>query len=190
MTRARAAGIVSAMNNTLTGAVAAAGTALAFLSLSIIHATHGSFDDQLTTTVDYLNDVSFTIALLCLSAALVALRRGRRNPRWALEGAVAGALLVAVGVAAGLVLGHSPSWFAAVGVPGNLLLLVNTIRIAIAMWREREWPRWVAVGIGLTVPCGVVLAEIGTSAVLALVWAYVAGRMLAPQPWGKGLTPA
>lgn len=168
-------------SNALTGALAAAAAAVAFLVLAVIHATHGSFDDQLTNTTDYLNDASFTVALLGIATGLTVLRAGRPDPRWALEGAVLGAVLVAIGVGAGLALGHSPSWFAAVGVPGNLLLLVNTIRLARAICRENEWPRWVAIGIGLTVPCGVILAEFGSSAILAIVWAYVAGRLAAPR---------
>ncbi len=182
MTRPGSAGIVQHMNshtpNSRVGALAAATTAIAFLVGAVVHATHGTFDDQLTTTADYMNDSAFAVALLGTVVGLMALRAGRSNPKWALEGAVAGACLVAIGVVTGLVLGHSPSWFAAVGVPGVLLLLVNTIRIAAAMWREAEWPRWVAVGIGLTVPCGIILAEVGAMAVLAIVWAYVAGRLL------------
>lgn len=182
MTHAERSGIVQYMNNShLTGALAAAATAIAFLVLGVVQVTHGAFDGQLTDAVDYANDGSFTVALLGIAVGLTALRRDRDNPRFALEGAVLGAVLVAIGVGVGLALGHSPSWFAAVGVPGNLLLLVNTIRLARSVWREAEWPRWVAVGIGLTVPCGVVLAQTGAPFVLALVWAYVAGRLAAPQ---------
>src|SRR5688572_16302086 len=79
-------------------------SAAAFLVLAGIHATHGTFDDQLTSTVDYANDASFTIALLGSAACAQLLGRAGAPPRGVLL-ATLGPLLVAVGVVAGLLLG-------------------------------------------------------------------------------------
>jgi hypothetical protein len=81
-------------------------------------------------------------------------------------------------VLAGLLTGESPAWFAAVGVPGNLLYLVGTIGLAVWAWRSRRLPRACAVGLGLLVPVGLVLAEFGGTLFPAVLWAYLGLRLL------------
>jgi hypothetical protein len=158
----------------LAGLAAAAAQLAAFA----IHVTHGSFDDRLTSTVDYLNDIAFTVALLGGALCLLGLRRSFGAPRIPVAVAVAGSCLVAAGVLAGLVTGESPSWFAAVGVPGNLLLLGSSLALAVWVWRSRRLPRLCAVGFALLVPVGLILAEFGGTLLPAALWAYLGAKLL------------
>ena len=166
--------------------------ALALLVLAGVHATLGTFDDQLTTTADYLNDGSFSVALVAFAFAIQGLRT-MGAPRWPVRLATTGAVLVAAGVAPALATGESPAWFAAVGVPGNLLWLIGTVALARWAWRSGALPRWLAVGVGLTVPSALVLAEVGGSAIAAVVWATIGLRwlgVLAGQPAQANPGPA
>src|SRR5262245_60602807 len=139
--------------------LAASGAALAYLVLLVVHLTHGTFDDQLTTTVDYVNDLAFATGLLLGAVALIGLHRDAGAPRAAAAIGAAGQLLVFSGVVAGLLTGESPAWFAAVGVPGNLLWFGAMIALAAWVWRTDALPRWAAVLMVLTVPMGVAFAE-------------------------------
>ena len=163
------------MNRSILSAATFAGAA-AFLVLAGIHVTHGTFDDQLTTAVDYANDSAFTIALLGSAAAAQLLRSHGAGAKGVFL-ATFGPLLVAVGVGAGLVLGHSPSWFAAAGVPGNLLWLAGLIVLAVWARRSRALPAWLAFALPLCVICGVGLGEFGGSVVAAVVLAAIAARL-------------
>ena len=99
--------------------LAASGAALAYLVLLVVHLTHGTFDEHLTTTVDYVNDFAFAAGLVLGAVVLVGLHREAGAPRAATAIGAIGQLLVFSGVAAGLLTGESPEWFAAVGVPGQ-----------------------------------------------------------------------
>lgn len=156
---------------------AISGTAVAYLVLTVIHLTHGTFDSELTTTIDYLNDAAFSAALLLGAAALVTLRDHAGAPRRPVAVGLTGQLLVFVGVAAGLVTGESPAWFAAVGVPGNLLWFGAMIALARWVWRTDALPQWSAVLCVLTVPMGVGFAEFGGGIVPAVLWITVALRL-------------
>ena len=158
----------------LAGLAAAVAQLVAFA----IHVTHGTFDDRLTSTVDYLNDAAFTVALLGGALCLLGLRRTFGAPRIPVALAVAGCCLVAVGVLAGLATGESPAWFAAVGVPGNLLLLAASLALAVWAWRSRALPRLCALGFALLVPVGLILAEFGGTLLPAVFWAYLGLRLL------------
>jgi hypothetical protein len=149
--------------------------AAAFLALTGIHVTHGTFDDQLTSFADYANDTSFTIALIGSAAAAQLLRRAGAG-RKAVLAATFGPLLVAVGVVAGLILGHSPSWFAAAGVPGNLVWLAGLVALAVWHHRARVLPAW-GYALPLIMVFGVIVAEIGGSVVAALLLGALAARL-------------
>jgi hypothetical protein len=152
--------------------------AAAFAVGAGIHVTHGTFDSELTTTVDYANDIAFTLGLAGCAAASVPLGRLVDAARWARVAAVVGPLLVAVGVAAGLALGHSPSWFAAVGIPGNLMWLAGLIGLGRATARSRALPRWVAYALPLGLIALLPFGEFGGSLLTAAVWGYVGVLLL------------
>ena len=158
----------------LAGLAAAVAQLVAFA----IHVTHGTFDDRLDGAVDYLNDIAFTVALLGGALCLLGLRRTLAAPRVPVVIAVTGSCLVAVGVLAGLVAGESPAWFAAAGVPGNLLVLGASIALAVWAWRSHRLPRLCAVGFALLVPVGLAFAEFGGTLLPAVLWAYLGLRLL------------
>jgi hypothetical protein len=151
--------------------------AVALSVLAGVHMTHGTFDDQITTTADYANDGSFTIALLFGAFAITALL-ALGAPKLPVRLAAAGQALVSVGVVAGLITGESPGWFAVVAVPGLLAWLGSTIRLAVWAWRAGALPKPLALGIAVLMPTTVILAEIGGSAIAALVWFALAVRWL------------
>jgi hypothetical protein len=152
--------------------------AAAFAVGAGIHVTHGTFDSDLASTVDYANDITFTLGLVGCAAAAVPLGRVVHAARWARVAAILGPLLVAVGVAAGLALGHSPSWFAAVGVPGNLLWLAGLMGLGRATARSRALPRWVAYALPLGLVALLPFGELGGSLLTAVVWGYVGVLLL------------
>jgi hypothetical protein len=154
--------------------LAASGAALAYLVLLLIHLTHGTFDERLTTTVDYLNDLAFAAGLVLGAVVLIGLHREAGAPRAATAIGAFGQLLVFSGVAAGLLTGESPEWFVVVGVPGNLLWFGAMIALAVWVWRSEALPRWSAVLMVLTVPMGVAFAEFGGTIVPAALWITVA----------------
>jgi hypothetical protein len=156
--------------------------AVAYFGLAAIQIPHGPFDDQLTTTIDYLNDGSFAAALLLSVGGIVALGAAIAAPRSAIALAAIGQLLVFSGVVAGLASGQSPSWFAAVGVPGNLLALIGMAMLAWHAWRTKALPGWLAALMVLVVPVGVGVAEYGGSVVPGLVWLVVGARLLQGTP--------
>jgi len=152
--------------------------AVAYLGLAAIQIPHGPFDDELTTTIDYVNDGTFAAALLLSVVGILALGAAIAASRAAIALAAVGQLLVFVGVAAGLLTGESPSWFAAVGVPGNLLALIGMTMLAWHAWRTKALPAWLAVLMVLAVPVGVGVAEYGGSVIPGLVWLLVGARLL------------
>jgi hypothetical protein len=101
--------------------------------------------------------------------------------RWAIACATLGPLLVVTGIGTGIALGHSPSWFAAVGIPGNLLWLVGLIGLGRATARSRAMPRWVAYALPLSVIALLPFGELGGSILTAALWAWLAHRANAAQ---------
>ena len=156
---------------------------VAWLVQAANHIAHpGEFDyEQLTQTAHYVNDASFTAALVLTCAGLLLIGGPPRRT----YAAITGQLLVAVGVAAGIVTGTVPEWFAAVGVPGNLLAFGASVGLAVWAWRERALPRPAAVALAVAVPVGLALSSVGGGLVPAALWLYVGARELrqpAPRP--------
>jgi hypothetical protein len=148
---------------------------VAWLVQAVNHLANPPFDyDELTTTAHYVNDASFTAALVLTAAGFLLLDGPIRRTR----AAIAGQLLVAVGVTAGLVTGTVPSWFAAVGVPGNLLAFGACIGLAVWAWRTRALPRPAAAALAVIVPAGLALAAVGGGLLPAALWLYVGARAL------------
>lgn len=156
--------------------LAALAAGVCFLLLAAIHATHGEFDAQFTTTVDWLNELAFLGALVLSIPGLVLLRRRWGAPARAVGLAVAGQSLIALGVAIGLPLGESPAWFMVLAAPGILATLGGTAWLAHWAWRSRALPRWTAVALALVVPAGIVAGSVGGGIVPAALWAYVGLR--------------
>ena len=154
----------------------------AWLVLSVVQATNLIFDEILDSPIDYVNDGTFTVALVCTAVAMIGLKTAGVAPRPAALLAAGGYLLIAVGVIAGLVLGYSPDWFAIVGLPGNLLAIIGMIWLGVAIIRHRPLPIWVGVLAIFAGLFAVVMSELGTSIFAAVFWLYIGARLLAPTP--------
>ena len=152
---------------------AATGAALAWAVLAVVQLTNPTFDDELTSVTDYVNDAVFALALVTTAVAVVLLRVIGSPPVLPIRLVQLGYCLVAVGVGVGLASGHSPDWFAAVGIPGNLLAIVGMVWLGVHGLARGSLPRMIAA---LAIPTGlftVVFAEFGSSAVAAAFWGYV-----------------
>ena len=93
----------------------------------------------------------------------------------------AGERVRALGLAAllaGLALGESPGWFAAVGVPGNLLAIVGMVWLGVAVLRRRTLPIRAGVLAILAGLLAVGLSEYGTSALAGAFWLYAGARLV------------
>jgi hypothetical protein len=77
-----------------------------------------------------------------------------------------------------LATGASPAWFAAVGVPRTLLSLAGTVALARSGRQTEAPPRRLAAGIALSLPSALILAELGGSAIAAIVRAATGLRWI------------
>jgi uncharacterized delta-60 repeat protein len=153
-------------------------TGIGYLALTAIVLAWGvSPTDELGRTVDYVRDGTFALTLLLTIAAAATLGPTLGISRRAFGLVALGELLVFVGVLVGLVTGASPSWFVAVGLPGNLLAFLGLALIGRHAWRTRAFPRWLAVLFFLAVPLGIGIAEYGGVLIPAALWLCV-GQLL------------
>ena len=51
--------------------------------------------------------------------------------------------------------------------------------LAVATWRSRTLPRWLAVGVALVWPCSILLAQVGGGLVAGAVFVVVGWLMIA-----------
>jgi len=125
-----------------------------------------------------VNEITFTVAVAGALVALLGLARsGIIDRRPALTAALGFALLL-VGLLPEYATGESPEWFAAVGVPGNLLCLIGLGWAAKGAWRTETVPRGAVPLMPLSVLVGVGLAEFGGGLVAAAWWACAAALLL------------
>ncbi len=160
-----------------TAAAASALAAAAFLVNAGIQAASPHFDPHISGTRDWVNEVTFTIAVAGALVGVLGLARAgiiERRPAFV---AGLGFALLLIGLLPEYANGESPDWFAAVGVPGNLLCLAGLSWAAVGAWRTRTVPRLAVPLMPLSVLVGVGLAEFGGS-VLAAAWWAVAGTLL------------
>ncbi len=161
----------------LTG-TAALLAAVSYLVLAGIQLTNPPFEGVLTTPADYANDASFLAAMLFSVATVVGLGRHLNASLPAVLLASVGQILVSIGVGVGLVTGVDPDWFVFLGLPGNLIAWVGYAWLGVWAWRRRAMPRWVAALLIVSVPVTLVLADLGGSAVTALLWCGVGVQLL------------
>lgn len=152
----------------------AAVAGLAYLIVASILVTRPPYEDPLST-INYVTDTGFLVALLASAGGYLLLGDPLGVRRW-LRLAACGQLVVATGVLAGICIGHEPSWFALVGIPGNLLTLAGTVMAARVLWRQDRLPRALLVLLALTVPVGIGLGGIGGPVVPAAFWLGLAWR--------------
>jgi hypothetical protein len=145
---------------------------------------HGHYDHPR----EYLLDGVLFITLLGAALAARGFTPLLQAPRMPAALATIGPTLVAIGVLFGMIAGEDPSWFVALGGPGNLMWLIGTVWIGLWAWRTRAFTRFAAVGLALTVPFGIVGAQAGSSVVVGIAWIYIAARVLGPRAFEKAMT--
>jgi hypothetical protein len=161
----------------LTGAAAVL-AAVSYFVLAGIQLTNPPFEGDFTTPADYANDAAFLAGMLFSVATLVGLRRHLDASLPAVLLAGSGQILVSIGVGVALVTGADPEWFVFLGLPGNLLAWIGYAWLGLWAWRRRALPRWVAVLLIVSVPVTLVLADLGGSALTALLWCGIGVQLL------------
>lgn len=156
---------------------AAAIAAVAAMVLTVIQVTNPTFDSEFTGSVDWANEISFTLLVAASLVAMWGMIREGIAPRVGGLIFIGGWGLLLIGLLPGFVLGYSPEWFAVAGIPGNLLALIGLTLSAVHIWRSRTLPRVIAVLLPLSVLIGVGAAEFGGSIVTAVVWGAIAIRL-------------
>lgn len=155
---------------------------LGWLVIGVVQATNPTFDGVLNSPIDYVNDGTFAVTLICTAAAVIGVHLAGIAPRPAALLVATGYLLVAVGVIPALVLGYSPDWFVVVGLPGNLLAIIGMVWLGVAIIRRRPLPIWAGVLAILAGLFAVVMSELGTSVIAAAFWLYIGAHLLSPAP--------
>jgi hypothetical protein len=156
---------------------AAAIAAVAGVVGTVIQLTNPTFDSEFTTTVDWVNEVTFTLFIAASMVAMWGMVREQIASRVGGMVFIAGQGLLLAGMLPGFALGYSPDWFVVVGLPGNLLALIGMTLIAVYSWRRRTLPRVIAVLLPLSVLIGIGAAEFGGGIVIAIVWGAIAMRL-------------
>lgn len=154
---------------------AAALAAAAFLLNAAIQIASPAFDPHISGTRDWANEITFTIAIASALAAVLGLAADGILARTPTLVAAGGFGLLLVGLLPEYLTGESPDWFAAVGVPGNLLCLVGLSWAAKDAWHSGTVPRAMVPLMPLSVVLGVGAAEFGGGLVAAAWWACAAG---------------
>lgn len=156
---------------------AAAIAAVAGVVGTVIQLTNPTFDSEFTTTVDWVNEVTFTLFIAASMVAMWGMVREQIASRVGGMVFIAGQGLLLAGMLPGFALGYSPDWFVVVGLPGNLLALIGMTLIAVYSWRRRTLPRVIAALLPLSVLIGIGAAEFGGGVVTAIVWGAIAMRL-------------
>ena len=153
---------------------------LGFLVAGAIVAVEGPSGGTYETTTAYVTDVAFMTALVATALALVALNGAIGAPTHAIRAAMAGQVLLSLGVLAGVALGEDPGWFGAIAGPAILLTLYGTVRIGVHAFRNRALPRAAAILLALTVPLAIAPGgEAGGGVIIGALWLWLAAR---PRP--------
>jgi hypothetical protein len=125
---------------------------------------------------DYVRDALFLAFLVgTIIAVDVAVRRSVA-PRAAGRLIQVGYTLIAVGVAIGLALRDDPDWFFLLAGPGILASIIGFVWWAIAAWRRRRFPVWLAALLGVGGLTTILGAEAGTSVLIGSFWIAVSLR--------------
>jgi len=161
-----------------TAAAASALAAAAFLINAGIQLASPHFDPHISGGRDWANEVTFTIAVAAALVGVLGLARSRIIERRPAFVTALGFALLLIGLLPEFATGESPAWFAAVGVPGNLLCLTGLAWAAVGAWRMGTVPRLAVPLMPLSVLVGVGLAEFG-GAIIAAAWWVVAAGLLA-----------
>lgn len=179
-----AAPLLGARGRVLTAAVGALAIALAVLVVGVLPASEQNPDDLYADRWAYVRDGGLLLLLLGTIAAVEVVRRRRLGPDVATRLIQVGYSLVAIGVAAGLILGSDPGWFVVLAGPGILASVVGFVWWAIHAARHRVFPVWAAALLGVGGLTALALAEYGTPVLIGSFWLYLATLSAADSPLG------
>ena len=121
-----------------------------------------------------LRDGLLLVYLLASIAAVTGAWRAGLATRISAQLVGVGYGLISVGVVASLALRDDPDWFFALGGPGILLSAAGFVVLAVSGVRRSRLPVWAALLAGVGGLVAIVMAELGTTVLVASFWLYVA----------------
>jgi hypothetical protein len=160
--------------------VAAVISAAAALVLTVIQVTNPTFDNEITTPIDWANEIGATVMLAATLVAMWGMIKAGIAPRVGGLIFIAGFGLLLLGILPVYALGYSPDWFWFFGLSGLLLALVGITLCAVYSWRHRTLPRIIVVLLPFSILIGFGLAEFGGGIVHVIVWGAIALRLSQP----------
>ncbi|GAA0796719.1 hypothetical protein [Spirilliplanes yamanashiensis] len=167
-------------NRPLAGWAAAAGGVASMVG-GAVQAVRPADTDPIVSTSDHVILTVTALALVLWIPAYLVLGRDARRAvgTWGGRLAAFGAALLVIGMTSTNLHGQDYSWFSIVAVPANLAWLAGSVCLAVATWRSRTLPRWLAVGVALVWPCSIFLAQSGGGLVAGAVFVVVGWLMVA-----------
>jgi hypothetical protein len=133
-------------------------------------------DDLYESAWDFVRDAGFLLYLGLSIAAVEIARRRAVAPTAASRCIQVGYLLIAVGVAIGLVIQDDPDWFFALAGPGILASIVGFVWWAIRGVRDQVLPLWAGVLLGVGGLTAILGAQAGTTVLVGSAWIYLGSR--------------
>ncbi|GID30578.1 hypothetical protein [Paractinoplanes brasiliensis] len=120
-----------------------------------------------------LTMIALTLVLWIPAYLGLGRRAGTRTGRIGAGLAAFGCGLLAFGTTSTNLHDRDYSWFSVVAVPANASWLIGSIMLAVACFRTRALPRWLAVATGLVMPLSIVLSQAGGNLLAGAIWGAV-----------------
>jgi hypothetical protein len=139
-------------------------------------ATPGSPQPTFETFADWLREGLFVAYLAASMGAVLGAHRRALAPRFAAWSIGLGYGAVLLAVLYGMLTKDDPDWFFVIAGPGNLLAITGFVVWAVWGYRTRNLPPWAALLCGVGGLTAVLLAELGTSVLVAGFWFFLAAR--------------
>ncbi len=124
-----------------------------------------------------LTVVAVTLVLWVPAYLALGRRTGTKLGRIGGYLAALGCALLAFGMTSTNLHDQDYAWFPLVAIPANLVWLVGSILLAVAAWRGRTLPRWVAAALPIVWVTSIILSQAGGNLIAAVIWA-IAGWLL------------
>lgn len=121
-----------------------------------------------------LRDGLFLVYLVSSIAAVTGAWRAGLATRISARLVALGYGLISMGVLASIALREDPDWFFALGGPGILMSAAGFVVLAVSGIRRATLPVWAALLAGVGGLVAIIMAELGTTVLVASFWLYVA----------------
>jgi hypothetical protein len=183
---------MSALSSSRLAAAGAAVGGAAFAVSGALQATGLDWQENtVETPLQHLTMALFAVGLVAVIptvAALGRLARGRGRYGWIAM--AAGQAGVAAAATVSNIRGGDASWFPAVAVAANGLWVVGTFALAIALWRGRRVPRFLAAGLVVAYVGSIPAATVGGGLVTGCYWLAVSYLLTIGALERRNLQPA